>query len=89
MTARQIKKQAKNFLNGKKAHGVAFVENVRYPRTDGTVAVTEMIPVSVRFERAVYSLLGGIPCHWDSPWIVEIDDGETVDGYMKQYLERR
>lgn len=76
MTKRQIKKQSKNILNGKKVTGVVFSTEERAPRTDGTVIITERIPVSIRVYREVLNIqrdrLGYYLSHWDSPFIVDI-----------------
>lgn len=80
MKKRQIKKQAKNFLNGRKTRGVTYFIEERYPNTDGTILVVERIPVSAKIVKAVYDAMGGVPCHWDSPFIIDIqfDDEEVA-----------
>lgn len=76
MTKRQVKKQAKNILDGRKVTGVVFSTEERSPRTDGTVIITEKIPVSVGVYRKVLDIqrerLGYYPSHWDTPFIVNI-----------------
>lgn len=72
MKKRQVKKQAKNFLAGRKVTGVKFDLEERYPRTDGTVLITELVPASRKLVKAIYKAMGGVPCHWDSPFIVDI-----------------
>ena len=72
MKKRQIKKQAKNFLAGRKTRGVAYSIEERRPNTDGTVLIIERIPVSAKIVKAVYDAMGGVPCHWDSPFIIDI-----------------
>lgn len=86
MNKRQIKKKAKNFMDrGIVAFPGYYV--TRYPRTDGTVAITEYIPNSVRLYREIcdiahrYGWEDG--CHWDSPFIVDILVLE--DGVWKKY----
>lgn len=78
MTKRQIKKQSKNILDGKKVTGVVFSTEERAPRTDGTLIITELIPVSSRVVKTVYDIMGGVPCHWDSPLIVDVWRAEEV-----------
>lgn len=76
MTKRQIKKQSKNIIAGRKVTGVVFSTEERAPRTDGTVIITEKIPVSIRVYRNVLDIqrerLGYYPSHWDTPFIVNI-----------------
>lgn len=78
MTKRQIKKQSKNIIAGRKVTGVVFKTEERAPRTDGTVLITEMIPVSKNIVKTVYDCMGGVPCHWDSPFIVDVWQAEEV-----------
>ena len=75
MKYRKIKKQAKRFLEGKNPKGIGFHREVRYPRTDGTCIITELIPNGRKFRNAVTSYIG-VPCHWDSPYIIDIWESE-------------
>ena len=75
MKMRQYKKQAKRFLQGKTPKGIRFHQEVRYPRTDGTCIITELIPNARRFRQMVTYYIG-VPCHWDSPYIVDIWERE-------------
>lgn len=75
MKYRKIKKQAKRFLEGKTPKGIGFHQEVRYPRTDGTCIITELIPNGRKFRNAVTSYIG-VPCHWDSPYIIDIWESE-------------
>ena len=78
MTRRQTKKQAKNIIAGRKVSGVIARYEERAPRTDGTIIITELIPVSSRIVKTVYDIMGGVPCHWDSPFIVDVWQAEGV-----------
>ena len=78
MTKRQIKKQSKNIIAGCKVTGVVFKTEVRAPRNDGTFIITELVPVSSRIVKTVYDIMGGVPCHWDSPFIIDVWQAEEV-----------
>lgn len=78
MTKRQIKKQSKNIVAGHKVTGVVARYEERAPRNDGTLIITELIPVSSRIVKTVYDIMGGVPCHWDSPFIVDVWQAEEV-----------
>lgn len=78
MKKRQIKKQSRNIVAGRKVTGVIARYEERTPRTDGTVIITELIPISSRVVKAVYEAIGGVPCHWDSPFIVDVWQAEGV-----------
>ena len=76
MTKRQIKKQAKRFLDGKKINARFLIED-RCPSTDGTLVITERFPASLRLRKEIIrqaNLRGWDGCHWDSPFIVSIAD---------------
>lgn len=89
MTIRQVKKQARRFLEGRGTSGVHFVFRYRYPRNDGSVVISERIPTSNKFHKAVCSYIGTVS-HWDSPYIIYIDydDGDGISsepGFSAQY----
>lgn len=71
MNKRQSKKQAKRFAAGRKTSGIPFRTEVRYPRNDGSIVITERLPVSSRFYKAIRRLVPW-ESHWDSPFIVSI-----------------
>ena len=70
MKFRKIKKQAKRFLEGKPPKGIGFHMETRYPRSDGTCVIFELIPNSKKFDQAVTDYIG-YNSHWDSPYILK------------------
>lgn len=92
MTRRQVKKQAKRFLEGRGTSGVYFVFKYRYPRSDGSVVISERVPTSRKFDEAVANYIG-VVSHLDSPYIlyIDYDDGEGISsepGFSAQYCVR-
>ena len=90
MTKRQVKKQAKRFLEGRGTNGVHFVFKYRYPRSDGSVVISERVPTSRKFDEAVTNYIG-VVSHWDSPYIVYIDEDGVYEpeyGFSAQYCAR-
>lgn len=89
MTRRQAKKQARRFLEGRGTSGVHFVFKYCYPRSDGSVVISERVPASRKFDEAVKNYIG-VVSHWDSPYIlyIDYDDGDGMSsepGFSAQY----
>ncbi len=57
MNKRQIKKQARNLLNGRPVRGIYFHGNVSFSE-DGKLKVVEYIPANERFRKALAEYTG-------------------------------
>lgn len=66
MNKRQIKKQARNLLNGRPVRGIYFHGNVSFSE-DGKLKVVEYIPANERFRKALADYTGN-PSSFELPF---------------------